>query len=207
MRLWIARTTEMNIVGPMTKEELVKKIAAGELIDSDEVTSGNGYWFWLKEENLLDKYIYGNEEQPFGYVAGDDLPSPTQKEEAILPENSDLQYPSETPDSSHTEATTVINLNNKEQENKATIDVKVDTDLELKLESQPSPPPIPDVRSNNKTKKAKEKREQVKKEERKNLIYLIIVVVMFAIYMLLTSAEAQQNSDIAKKKVTFSYHL
>ena len=81
-------------MGPVTKEEVIEMIESGTLSNGDEISSGNGYWFWIKEKDLLEKYLYGTETQSFNPVN-----SFTGKEghfeESVLPPNDDLEYPEE----------------------------------------------------------------------------------------------------------------
>lgn len=64
-RNWLIRTSQNQILGPVTKQRLLDFIQKGALGVLDEVTSGNGYWFSLKEKELVEKYIYGD--LPQGY--------------------------------------------------------------------------------------------------------------------------------------------
>lgn len=66
---WLIRTKNNQILGPSTKEKIIELIEKGSLTGEDEITSGNGYWFWIKEEDLLDKYIYGEELQTFNPIS------------------------------------------------------------------------------------------------------------------------------------------
>lgn len=64
-RNWLIRTTQKQILGPVTKSKVLEFLGKGALGLEDEVTSGNGYWFSLKEKDLVDKYLYGD--LPQGY--------------------------------------------------------------------------------------------------------------------------------------------
>lgn len=66
---WLIRTTQNKILGPISKEKLIEFIEKGSLTQSDEVTSGNGYWFYLHEQVLVDRYIVGNEVQGFNPIS------------------------------------------------------------------------------------------------------------------------------------------
>lgn len=69
MRNWLIRTKNNKILGPLSKEKVVDLYNAGDLKDLDEVCSGNGYWFWLKEEDLVKKYLLGDTDQSFNPVS------------------------------------------------------------------------------------------------------------------------------------------
>ena len=89
---WLIRTLEYEIKGPVTKERVIELIKDGTLREEDEISSGNGYWFWIKEKDLLEKYLYGTEEQSF-YLLNNFDGQQGHYEEGILPDNKDLEYP------------------------------------------------------------------------------------------------------------------
>ena len=64
-RNWLIRTSQNQILGPVAKQKLLEFIQKGALGLTDEVTSGNGYWFQLREKELVEKYLYGD--LPQGY--------------------------------------------------------------------------------------------------------------------------------------------
>lgn len=64
-RNWLIRTSQNQILGPVAKQKLLEFIQKGALGLTDEVASGNGYWFSLKEKDLVEKYLYGD--MPQGY--------------------------------------------------------------------------------------------------------------------------------------------
>ncbi len=65
---WLIRTPRKKILGPVSKQKIIQLIESGELSDEDEIASGNGHWFWIKEKDLVDKYIYGDTPQPFNPI-------------------------------------------------------------------------------------------------------------------------------------------
>ncbi len=69
MRNWLIRTKNNKILGPLSKEKVVDLYNAGDLKDLDEVCSGNGYWFWIKEEDLVKKYLLDDNHQSFNPVS------------------------------------------------------------------------------------------------------------------------------------------
>ncbi len=66
---WLIRTTHNKILGPISKQKLVSFIEKGSLTQNDEVSSGNGYWFYLKEEELVDRFLFTEEEQGFNPIS------------------------------------------------------------------------------------------------------------------------------------------
>lgn len=68
-RNWLIRTKSNKILGPLSKEKVIEFVQDGTLTEEDELCSGNGFWFWIKEDDLLNKYLFGAEEQTFNPVA------------------------------------------------------------------------------------------------------------------------------------------
>jgi phage tail protein X len=117
-RNWLIRTTQNQVLGPVAKQKLLEFIEKGALGLNDEVTSGNGYWFSLREKELVDKYIYGDIPQGYNPISESksvlaklenpekttsintapanrgQLNKPEAKEgPVILPNSSDLEFP------------------------------------------------------------------------------------------------------------------
>lgn len=65
---WLIRTQNKHILGPVSKKKVKDLIDEGFLKSEDELCSGNGFWFFIKESEYLDKYIFGSEVQPFNPV-------------------------------------------------------------------------------------------------------------------------------------------
>lgn len=66
---WLIRTKQRQLLGPVSKEKLISFVEKGALGPEDEVMSGNGYWFSLKEKDLLDKYVLGDIPQSFDPIS------------------------------------------------------------------------------------------------------------------------------------------
>ncbi len=116
---WLIRTKNKQILGPATKQKVIDLIEKGSLTSEDEISCGNGYWFWIRERDLIDKYLYGDLPQSFNPIteAEDVLtakntpdgitasvtesPAPKQVREEpspsdnIIPSDDDLLYPDE----------------------------------------------------------------------------------------------------------------
>lgn len=116
-RNWLIRTTQNQILGPVAKAKVIEFLEKGALGLNDEVTSGNGYWFSLKEKDLVEKFLYGD--IPQGYNPISESKSVLSKREnpdkttslntapanktqvlktsnegpGVLPKNEDLEYP------------------------------------------------------------------------------------------------------------------
>ncbi len=68
-RNWLIRTAQNQILGPVAKQKLLEFIQKGALGLMDEVSSGNGYWFALKEKDLVEKYLYGDLPQSYNPIS------------------------------------------------------------------------------------------------------------------------------------------
>lgn len=116
-RNWLIRTSQDQILGPVAKAKVVEFLQKGALGLNDEVSSGNGYWFSLKEKDLVEKYLYGDVPQGYNPISesksflsrreNPDLTtslnnSPANKTQVlqaaaqaagVLPPTNDLEYP------------------------------------------------------------------------------------------------------------------
>ncbi|PIP94658.1 MAG: hypothetical protein COW00_09085 [Bdellovibrio sp. CG12_big_fil_rev_8_21_14_0_65_39_13] len=66
---WLIRTKSNQILGPVSKEKLMEFLDKGALNADDEVSSGNGYWFWIKEADLVARYLRGDIPQTFNPIS------------------------------------------------------------------------------------------------------------------------------------------
>ncbi len=57
---WLIRTKTLNIIGPMSKEDLLKYLSQNQLHDDDEICEGNGHWFFFREKNLVNKLLFND---------------------------------------------------------------------------------------------------------------------------------------------------
>lgn len=77
MKKWLIRTTNNIILGPVSEKKLKMLIERGSLSPNDEICSGNGYWIYLRETELVDRYVHRGEPQSFNpiyhEVPGDDI--------------------------------------------------------------------------------------------------------------------------------------
>lgn len=118
-RNWLIRTTQNQVLGPVAKQKLLEFIEKGALGINDEVTSGNGYWFSLREKELVDKYIYGDIPQGYNPISESksvlaklenpekttsintapanrgqlNKPGPKEGAAAAIPNSADLEFP------------------------------------------------------------------------------------------------------------------
>lgn len=100
MKEWLIRTKSNHILGPVSKEKLRELISNNSIKGDDEVCCGNGYWIFVREKELVTKYIFGEERQSFNPVQEaalvelTDFPPPPAIEPQ-MPEQTDLEYPNQ----------------------------------------------------------------------------------------------------------------
>lgn len=66
---WLIRTKSNHILGPISKNKLTELLQSGSLKPEDEICSGNGFWMFVREKELLEKYVLSDEPQPFNPVS------------------------------------------------------------------------------------------------------------------------------------------
>ncbi len=95
---WLIRTKNHQILGPVSLKKIKELLEKGSLKEDDEVSSGNGYWFFLREEELVQKYLKNEIPQDFNPVSEADsvLAVETIEQEvenSQLPSEDDLEFP------------------------------------------------------------------------------------------------------------------
>lgn len=66
---WLIRTKSNHILGPISKEKVLELFKNGSIKPDDEVCSGNGFWFFIREDDMVAKYLNGNEVQTFNPIS------------------------------------------------------------------------------------------------------------------------------------------
>lgn len=66
---WLIRTKSNHILGPVSKEKILELITNGSIRPDDEICSGNGYWFFMREQDLVDEYLHGGKKQSFNPIS------------------------------------------------------------------------------------------------------------------------------------------
>lgn len=108
-KTWLIRTKNNHILGPVSKDKVKDLIAKGSIKGDDEICSGNGYWLYIRETELVSKYVLGDIVQSFNPVQeaqtvlaeknkldndADSLSENSDEDEDVFfPESEDLEYP------------------------------------------------------------------------------------------------------------------
>ena len=66
---WLIRTRSNHILGPISKDKVLELYHNGSIKADDEVCSGNGYWFFIRESELVEKYLLGSFPQSFNPIS------------------------------------------------------------------------------------------------------------------------------------------
>ena len=108
MRNWLIRTQNNQLLGPISREKLIELYESDSLKEDDEVCQGDGYWFFIREKNLIQDFIYDEKKQDFNPVTEAQTVLSSQSENTVLktlsrddvlyPKEDDLALPGEKPD-------------------------------------------------------------------------------------------------------------
>lgn len=66
---WLIRTKNNHILGPVSKGKVRELVDNGSIKGEDEICSGNGFWFYVRETDMVEKYLKSEEKQPFNPVS------------------------------------------------------------------------------------------------------------------------------------------
>lgn len=66
---WLIRTKSNHILGPVSKDKVIELYHNGSIKPDDEVCSGNGYWFFIREDDLVNRFLLGSEFQSFNPIS------------------------------------------------------------------------------------------------------------------------------------------
>ncbi len=66
---WLIRTKSNHILGPVSKEKVLELYHNGSIKPDDEICSGNGYWFFIRESELVERFLIGSDCQGFNPIS------------------------------------------------------------------------------------------------------------------------------------------
>jgi len=87
---WLIRTKNNHILGPVTKEKVRELFENGSIKGDDEICSGNGYWFFVREKDLVEKYLLSDNEQDFNPVSEAETVLAVGKSESSADHSNDI---------------------------------------------------------------------------------------------------------------------
>ena len=231
-KTWLIRTKNNHILGPVTKDKVRELIEKGSIKGEDEVCSGNGYWFYIREKDLINKYIMGDVKQGFNPVSESETVLCNGKVEAALkeaqvdedgntslPSDDDLAYPDmNLPDTSNTASTTILNVNdlkeklNESPEEEAEPIVEESEQQSVSLSDIEVDKDDPDEIDSKYTKKKvkltqkriKKKSSNVKVKQRNDNILMYIAFIFLAIAI---GVFIYRKNFLKKIMGNFSHHI
>ena len=66
---WLIRTKSCHILGPVSREKVLELLQNGSIKPEDEVCSGNGYWIWLRETEMVERFLRAGEKQDLNPIS------------------------------------------------------------------------------------------------------------------------------------------
>lgn len=66
---WLIRTKSNHILGPVSKEKVLDLYNNKSIKSDDEICSGNGFWFFIREDEMVNRYLISNEVQGFNPIS------------------------------------------------------------------------------------------------------------------------------------------
>lgn len=99
---WLIRTEDNHILGPVSKAKVKELVENGSIKGGDELCSGNGFWFYVRESDMVEKYLKSDEEQPF---------NPVSEAQTVLAENADAEESSGLSTENEADDITTVGLN------------------------------------------------------------------------------------------------
>jgi len=66
---WLIRTQNKKILGPVSKSKIIELVQKKSLTENDEICPGNGHWFFIREKELADQFLWGDLPSSFNPVS------------------------------------------------------------------------------------------------------------------------------------------
>jgi hypothetical protein len=54
---WLIRTFDKKILGPVSRDKLIRLLRDNKLSESDEICPGNHFWVYAKEKKIVSKIL------------------------------------------------------------------------------------------------------------------------------------------------------
>jgi hypothetical protein len=218
---WLIRTKSNHILGPVSKDKVIELYKNGSIKGDDEVCSGNGFWFFIREKDLIDKYLLANNRQPFNPIS--------EAKDVLTSDDSSHDVP-ERPEDDVTLVGKALNLKDLQEEAPPTTipEVSVSREPEKVPEIASEPAPVHDVSQNKKkinpaakTTKKNSTKVPLKKDHSfiKYFGMFTFILLLFLIYFrktimtylsaveIMPSAHAQTSPEVEKKKPFLSQFI
>lgn len=66
---WLIRTKSNHILGPISKEKVLELYTNHSVKPDDEVCTGNGFWFFIREDDMVERFLKNDEVQTFNPIS------------------------------------------------------------------------------------------------------------------------------------------
>lgn len=166
---WLIRTKSNHILGPISKEKVQELYRNSSIKADDEICSGNGFWFFIREEEMVTKFLTGNEVQGF---------NPISEAKDVL-----IAHPSKSkPDITKDDITVIKGISLSSIKGDIPKEALVS---EPKVEEEPQPTPAPvKKKSSSSTPKVKEEKPRKPLPKQSYLRYLIFAGIILILGLL-----------------------
>jgi len=182
---WLIRTKNNHILGPVSKDKIKELLKNGSIKGDDEISCANGYWLYVREEDLLEKYVFGEEKQFFNPVQ-EAQPTPISD----FPPNLDLLKVQPESENEHNQVNNTLIQQNPlmaEQETQAE-ERELESQQDENQQESPNTPSENSEKKNNKRvikrrnlKAVSKQKEKSKSHLTKNALYLLILVFVLVL--------------------------
>jgi len=54
---WLIRTFDKKILGPVSRDRILRLLRDNKLSESDEICPGNHFWIYVKEKEIISKLL------------------------------------------------------------------------------------------------------------------------------------------------------
>ena len=157
---WLIRTKSNHILGPVSKEKVLELYQNGSIKQDDEICSGNGYWFFIRENELVDKYLLGNTSQSFNPIS--------EAKDVLTSSASGNDY-----EPTRDDITMVGGIDFRKMQESATSPKKEDVSPGLKIEIESGP------KKKTRIEPQEKQSTNVKKQNYLKYLVIIIFIVLF----------------------------
>jgi hypothetical protein len=203
---WLIRTKSNHILGPVSKEKVLELYQNGSIKQDDEICSGNGYWFFIRENNLVEKYLLGNSNQSFNPIS--------EAKDVLTSSDSGSGY-----EATRDDITVVGGIDFRKMQEAPAVPKSEEANASLKIEIEESPKKK--IRSDHQEKQSVNPDKQNKQNYFKYLLLLIFILLFSIIYFrksilrsffaqtfirnfpTLVISQAQAQDDSSSKKKSF----
>lgn len=173
---WLIRTKSNHILGPVSKEKVLELYQNGSIKQDDEICSGNGYWFFIRENELVDKYLLGNSSQSFNPIS--------EAKDVLTSSVSGNDY-----EPTRDDITMVGGIDFRKMQESAISPKKEEVAPELKIEVESSP---------KKKTRIEPQEKQSTNVKKQNYLRYLVIIIFIALFLIIYFRKTILKSFFAK---------